>query len=287
MPWRAEKMTNLGSISMVKNALSVSLLALALPHFNLGIARSAAAQTPDPALVALAEGPQRSDVNKARDRYRHPIEVLTFFGLRPDANVVEIIPGKAGYWVEILAPYLKDHGHYTASGDEEHDLAPLKARIAANPEFYGKTVMTEFHGSDEEIAPPGSADFVLTFRNIHDWMRDGTAEAAFRSFYKALKLGGMLGLEDHRGRTDLPQDPKAKSGYIRQDYVVALAEGAGFKLIGSSEINANPKDTKDYPEGVWTLPPTFRLKDQDKEKYAAIGESDRFVLKFQKPTDAK
>ena len=253
----------------------------------LGLPLHAAEPSADPALAALVDGPQRSDANKARDRYRHPLEVLTFFGVKADSNVVEIEPAKAGYWVEVLAPYLKDRGRYTASGDAERDIAPLKAKAAASPELYGKTTVTEFSGGDQDIALPGSADFVLTFRNIHDWMRNGTAEEAFREFYKALKPGGILGLEDHRGRPDQPQDPQAKSGYVRQDYVIALAEKAGFKLIGSSEINANPKDTKDYPEGVWTLPPTFRLKDQDREKYAAIGESDRFVLKFQKPVDAK
>jgi predicted methyltransferase len=258
-------------------------------YFGLSPGQSftAALQQPDPALAAIINGPQRSNANKARDRYRHPLEVLTFFGLKADSNVIEIVPGKAGYWAEILARYLKDRGLYTASGDPERDIAPLKARMAASPELYGKTVISGFTGGDQEIAPPGTADFVLTFRNIHNWMRAGTADAAFRAFYKALKPGGILGVEDHRGRLDQPQDPQAKSGYIRQDYAVALAEKAGFKLIGSSEINANPKDTKDYPEGVWTLPPTYRLKDQDRDKYSAIGESDRFVLKFAKPAEAK
>jgi predicted methyltransferase len=244
-------------------------------------------QVADTALAALVDGPQRSDANRARDRYRHPLELLFFFGVKASSNVVEIVPGKAGYWAEILAPYLKDRGRYTAAGDGERDIAPLKARIAANPELYGKASLTEITSGGDDVAPAGSADFVLTFRNVHDWMRDGIAEAAFQSFYKALKPGGILGVEEHRGRPDQPQDPQAKSGYVRQDYVIALAEKAGFTLTDASEINANPKDTKDYPEGVWTLPPTFRLKDQDKEKYAAIGESDRFVLKFQKPIAAK
>jgi predicted methyltransferase len=248
---------------------------------------SAALAQPDPALAAIIDGPQRSEANKARDRYRHPLEVLTFFGIKADSNVVEIMPGKPGYWVEILAPYLNDRGHYTVSGSADRDLAPMKARIAAAPELYGKTVLTGFTGGAQEVAPPGSADFVLTFRNLHDWMRAGTAQEAFRAFYKALRPGGILGIADHRGRPDQPQDPQAKSGYVRQDYTIALAEKAGFKLIGSSEIDANPKDTKDYPEGVWTLPPTYRLGDQDREKYAAIGESDRFVLKFEKPAEAK
>jgi predicted methyltransferase len=254
---------------------------------NLGQSFPEALQQFNPALAAIIDGPQRSDANKARDRYRHPLEVLIYFGVTADSNVIEIVPGRAGYWTEILAPYLKDRGHYTAAGDPERDIAPLKARIAASPELYGKTKITEFMGGDQEIAPPGSADFVLTFRNIHNWMRAGTADAAFHAFYEALKPGGILGVEEHRGRPNQPQDPQAKSGYVRQDYAIALAEKAGFKLIGSSEVNANPKDTKDYPEGVWTLPPTYRLKDQDREKYSAIGESDRFVLKFVKPAEAK
>jgi predicted methyltransferase len=241
----------------------------------------------DPSLKAVIAGPQRSIANIARDVYRHPVEVLTFFGVQPESHVVEIIPGKAGYWTEILAPYLKDHGRYTASGDAERDIAPLKARIALSPELYGKMNLTEFAGGNQEVAPRGSADFVLTFRNIHNWMPGGTAEGAFRAFYRALKPGGILGVEEHRGKPDQPQDSQAKSGYVRQDFVIALAEKAGFKLAGSSEVNANPKDTKDYPEGVWTLPPTYRLGMQDRAKYAAIGESDRLVLKFQKPFDAK
>jgi predicted methyltransferase len=269
--------------TMFAIAVSVSL------YFGLRLGQSIAAvmQPPDPALAAIIDGPQRSEANKARDRYRHPLEVLTFFGVKADSNVVEIVPGRAGYWIEILAPYLKDRGHYTASGDAERDIAPLEARIGEIPGLYGKITVTEFTGGDQEIAPQNSADFVLTFRNIHNWMRAGTANAAFRAFYKALKPGGILGVEEHRGRPDQPQDPQAKSGYVRQDYAIALAEKAGFKLLGSSEVNANPKDTKDYPEGVWTLPPTYRLKDQDRDKYSAIGESDRFVLKFAKPAEAK
>jgi predicted methyltransferase len=278
------KKARVSALHKITVVLGAPLLAFGL---SLGLSLSAVSQSPDPALAALVNGPQRSEVNKLRDRYRHPLEVLTFFGVKASSNVVEIVPGKAGYWTEILGPYLKDRGRYTASGDSERDIAPLKARIAANPELYGKTSITEFGSGDQDIAPPGSADFVLTFRNIHDWMRDGTADAAFRAFYRALKPGGVLSLEDHRGRPDQPQDPQAKSGYVRQDYAIALAEKAGFKFIGSSEVNANPKDLKDYPEGVWTLPPTYRLKDQDREKYAAIGESDRFVLMFRKPSGAE
>ena len=154
------------------------------------------------AVKAVIAGPQRSIANIARDVYRHPLEVLTFFGVQPESHVVEIIPGKAGYWTEILAPYLKDHdlkdhGRYTASGDAERDIAALKARIALSPELYGKMNLTEFAGGNQEVAPRGSADFVLTFRNIHNWMRGGTADGAFRAFYRALKPGGILGVEEH------------------------------------------------------------------------------------------
>ncbi|MGD0722448.1 MAG: methyltransferase [Roseiarcus sp.] len=243
------------------------------------------------ALRALVDGPQRGAGNRARDPYRHPLEVLTFFGVPDDATVVEILPGAAGYWTEILAPYLRAHGRYIAansdrdspSAEAQKDNAGFAAKIAADPALYDKVETADFHPGAKPLAPDGAADFVLTFRNIHNWMAAGTADLAFAAFFKALKSGGVLGVEEHRGRTDQPQDPLAKSGYVRQDYAVALAQAAGFKLAGASEVNANPNDTKDYSVGVWALPPTYRLKDQDRAKYAAIGESDRFVLKFVKP----
>jgi predicted methyltransferase len=242
-------------------------------------------------LQALAGGAQRGEGNRARDPYRHPVEVLTFFGVADNATVVEILPGASGYWTEILAPYLKSRGRYIAANPDKDTPSPeaqrdnqgFAAKVAADPADYSKVEVAEFHPGQKELAPAGTADFVLTFRNIHNWMAAGTADQAFQTFFKALKPGGVLGVEEHRGRTDQPQDPVAKSGYVRQDYAIALAEAAGFKFAGASEVNANPKDTKDYPVGVWALPPTYRLKDQDREKYAAIGESDRFVLKFVKP----
>jgi predicted methyltransferase len=258
----------------------------------LGVGGAAFAQSADvAALRALVDGGQRSPANRARDGYRHPFETLTFFGVAAGSSVVEILPGASGYWTEILAPYLKAQGRYIAangdrdspSAEVQKDNAGFAAKIAADPADYGKVETAEFHPGVKELAPPGSVDFVLTFRNIHNWMAAGTADQAFASFFKALKSGGILGVEEHRGRADQPQDPLAKSGYVRQDYAIGLAEAAGFKFAGASEVNANPKDTKDYPAGVWTLPPTYRLKDQDREKYAGIGESDRFVLKFVKP----
>ena len=251
----------------------------------------AQAQTPDPALKALIDGPQRSDKNRARDAYRHPLETLTFFGIKPDSKVVEIWPGASGYWTEILAPYLRERGLYIAanfdfnatSEEARKDNAGLHDKLAADPALYDKVQVTQFSADHYPIAPDGSADFVLTFRNIHNWMASGDTAGAFHAFFAALKPGGILGVEEHRAPVDQPQDPQAKSGYVRQDVAVGFAEAAGFKLRASSEVNANPKDTKDYPAGVWTLPPTYRLKDQDRAKYAAIGESDRFTLTFVKP----
>jgi predicted methyltransferase len=244
----------------------------------------------DLSLPALVAGSQRSASNTARDPYRHPLEDLQFLGVKPSDTVIEILPGGAGYWTEILAPYLRDGGRYVAAnqpktnGSEEavKDNAAFAAKTAADPADYAKVAVTDF-APPADLVPPGTADVVLTFRNVHNWMANGTVEAAFASFYRALKPGGTLGVEEHRGRPDQPQDPKAKSGYVREDTVIGFAEAAGFKLAARSDINANPKDTKDYPDGVWTLPPTYRLKDKDRDRYAAIGESDRMLLKFVKP----
>lgn len=225
----------------------------------------------------------------ARDAVRHPLEELTFFGIKPDQTVVEISPG-GGYWTEILAPYLRDHGElYTAidtpGESAEGDMldARFTQKLKSDPDRYGKVIVTTFGTQGGEVAPAGSADLVVTFRNLHNWMNAGYADKAFASFYNALKPGGILGIEEHRARPDKPQDPKAASGYVREDYTIALAKKAGFILVGSSEINANPKDTTDWPRGVWTLPPALALGDTDRAKYEAIGEADNFVLKFRKP----
>jgi predicted methyltransferase len=247
----------------------------------------------DVKLQQLVAGPQRTASMAARDIFRHPYEVLHFFGVKDDMVVVEIWPGGAGFWTEILAPYLHDHGQYYAALDEAANAsqealksnAAFAAKMAANPAIYDRVKTTEFAADRHDIAPPGSADMVVTFRNVHNWMASHEDAAAFATFFKALKPGGILGLEEHRGLTSIPQDPEAKSGYVRQDYAIALAEKAGFKFVGSSEVNANPKDTKDYASGVWTLPPVFRLGQVDRAKYEAIGESDRMVLKFVKPKE--
>ncbi len=258
---------------------------------TLGVATAAVGQGTDTArLQALVDGPQRSPENRARDPFRHPDEDLRFFGIAPTDTVVEILPGGSGYWTEILAPYLRDRGRYLAANPPKTDASDeavkgnlaFAAKVAGDPADLGRTETTAF-APPEDLAPPGTVDAVLTFRNVHNWMADGTAPAVFATFYRALKSGGTLGLEEHRGRDYQPQDPLAKSGYVRQDAVIALAEKAGFRLSGTSEANANPKDTKDYPAGVWTLPPTYRLKQTDRARYAAIGESDRMLLRFTKP----
>ena len=240
-------------------------------------------------LGGWSAAPHRSARNAVRDAYRHPVETLAHFGVRDDSTVVEILPGSGGYYMEILAPYLKPRGRYIAASRDElappqylEDHRKLLARLKAEPELYGKVVVTKFNAGLHEVAPRGSADFVLTFRNLHNWIERGEVEGALRAFHRALRTGGVLGVVDHRGRADLTQEAQMKSGYVREDYAIALIEKAGFRLAGVSQVNANPKDTKDYPAGVWTLPPTYRLKDRDRAKYAAIGESDRFTLKFVK-----
>jgi len=240
-------------------------------------------------LEQMCAAAHRSARNVARDKYRHPLEVLGFFGVNDNSVVVEILPGSSGYYLEILAPYLKDRGLYIAANRDGAappqylaDHRKLLARLKAEPALYEKVQVTQFNADLHEIAPAGSADFVLTFRNLHNWIARNEIDGALRAFHKALKPGGVLGVVDHRGRLELSQDAQIKSGYVREDFAIALFEKAGFKLIGVSEVNANPKDTKDYEKGVWTLPPAYRLKDKDRAKYTAIGESDRFTLKFVK-----
>lgn len=243
------------------------------------------------ALDAALKGAHRSDANKARDVYRHPRETLTFFGLRQEMTVVELWPGSGGWYTEVLAPILRSKGKLyaahidpdTASQGARDGLKSYRDKLAADPEIYGKVVVTALGPAATEIAPEGSADLVVTFRNIHNWMARDWAAKAFGAAFKALKPGGVFGVVEHRGNPAVPQDPKAASGYVNEDHAVRMIEAAGFKLVARSEVNANPKDTKDYEHGVWTLPPNFRLGDQDRAKYAAIGESDRFTLKFVKP----
>jgi len=252
----------------------------------------AADAKPD-ALAAAIASPARTPKYVARDVYRHPSETLRFFGVHQDLTVVEIWPGR-GWYMEILAPYLRDKGHYYAaieapdvagaSKEAKDDAAALRKRIADDPAHYGKVTLTELHPPQlTEICPPGTADVVLTFRNVHNWIDAGVQQAQFDAFFKALKPGGVLGVVEHRAKPGTTPEESRKSGYVDEAYIKKLAANAGFRFDAESPVNDNPKDTKDYPEGVWTLPPTLALGDKDRAKYLAIGESDRMTLRFVKP----
>tara|TARA_R110000772_G_scaffold145380_2_gene255240 strand:- start:669 stop:1508 length:840 start_codon:yes stop_codon:yes gene_type:complete len=231
-------------------------------------------------------GDHRSAKNKARDEYRHPKQTLEFFGFNPMMTVVEITPG-GGWYTEILAPALKGKGklygaHYPDTGEDNYYSNSRKqlVKMLASNDVFSEVELTNFiPRQTSELAPAGTADMVLTFRNLHNW-RDEGVEQAFKDAYKALKKGGILGVVEHR----LPEgvDPKKAIGYVSQSKTIEQAKAAGFTLAASSEINANPKDMAVYPKGVWTLPPVLRLGDEDKAKYMAIGESDRMTLKFVK-----
>ncbi len=256
-------------------------------------ALTAAATLAAPALAAPFDaalaGPQRSAANKARDVHRHPAQTLAFFGIKPDMTVVEISPS-GGWYTEVLAPYLHDKGIYYAAGANpaggERAAAAVKSfqdKLAANPAAFDKVKLSVFTKGTMDIAPAGSADAVLSFRNVHNWHMGGYAPDAFKAFFAALKKGGTLGIVEHRLPEDKPDALMSESGYMKVSYVKKLAADAGFKFVGASEVNANAKDRKDYPKGVWTLPPNYAEGDKDKATYAAIGESDRMTLKFVKP----
>jgi predicted methyltransferase len=261
---------------------------------SMGAHAQKAAAGSDPAFAqkidGVLAGAWRSDKNKARDKYRHPKETLTFFGVTPTQTVIELYPG-GGWYTEILAPLLKDNGHYIAAivkpdkpeGEEALNKTGLRAKLNGDAAHYAGAQVVEFVPKTAALGAPGSADVVLTFRNVHNMTDDGVAEPIFKAMFAVLKPGGTLGVVDHRAKPGTTLAANKDTGYLPVDAVVKLATDAGFKLVAQSEINANPKDTKDYPKGVWTLPPTLTLKDQDREKYLAIGESDRMTLKFVKP----
>jgi len=256
---------------------------------SFALPAAVSAQTPSPALKTAVAAPTRTPGNTARDPYRHPAETLAFFGVKPTDTVVELWPF-GGWYTEIIAPYVKDQGTYYAAAmdptsqdreDVEYN-AELKKLLDAHPDLYGKVKWSVLAKSKYNIAPDGSADLVVTFRNIHNWVWAGDEKQVFEAAFRALKPGGILGVEEHRAN-DPKAEPKRGEAYVGEDYAIGLIESVGFKLAGRSNINNNPKDTKDYPKGVWTLPPSFAMGDKDHAKYAAIGESDRFTLKFVKP----
>ncbi|WP_369413327.1 class I SAM-dependent methyltransferase [Microbulbifer sediminum] len=245
-------------------------------------------------LEAVIAGDHRTPKYAERDQFRHPAETLKFMGIEPTMTVVEISPG-GGWYTEILAPYLKDAGtlyaaHFPAdseSGYFKKSLKGFEEKVKGDSDTYGAIKMAEFDPADGSLenVPEGSADAVVTFRNVHNWMGGGKEQEAFNNFFAVLKPGGVLGVVEHRAKPGTSKEDMKKSGYVTQDYVVELAEGAGFELEEASEVNANPKDTADHPKGVWTLPPSLRLGEEDRDKYLAIGESDRMTLRFRKPAE--
>lgn len=254
-------------------------------------ATGATAAAVDPALQAALGSPTRDPKNVLRDAYRHPGQTLAFFGVKPTQTVVEITPG-GGWYTEILAPYLKDGGHYVAAmydpripDQPQYRYRQSKAmdERLANTQVYGKAEVRNFDPKAPTFGPAGSADVVLTFRNAHNWVDDGTADAYFKAFFDVLKPGGTLGLVDHRAKPGTDLETMKSSGYLTEALVIELAQKAGFRLDAKSEVNANPKDTADHPKGVWTLPPTNQHDAKDDAKYKAIGESDRMTLRFVKP----
>jgi len=265
----------------------------ALASAMLVCAASGATAAEDAALKAAIAAPTRTPANVERDVYRHPYETLSFFGIQPNMTVVELAPG-GGWYTEILAPYLREHGKLIAAGSdlaapgegERKAAERFLARLNAKPEAYNKVALGVFAPPRKyDFAPAGSVDLVLTFRNIHNWMPHGpdNLKALFGSVYTSLKKGGVFGIVEHRLPDSKVQDASASSGYMHEKYVIGLAEAAGFKLLAKSEVNANPKDSADHKNGVWALPPTYANKEEDRAKYQAIGESDRMTLKFIKP----
>jgi predicted methyltransferase len=258
-------------------------------HHEMDAATSAA-------LDAAISGDHRSEKNKARDKYRRPKETLEFFGFRSDMTVVEIWPG-GGWYTEILAPALKDSGKLYAAqysvnpsyAYQRRYFGAFLSKLGEHPKVYKEVEITTLDSPNAlAIAPAGSADMVVTFRNAHNWVNPGygaplAGSLIFKSMFDVLKPGGVLGVVDHRWPDAKTEDPDAEDGYVSEQRLIDLAKAAGFELAERSDMNRNSKDDHEHPEGVWTLPPSLALGDEEREKYVAIGESDRMTLKFVKP----
>ncbi len=282
-----------GRTAFLHSPLRAAVLAAAMLS---AVILSPPARADDPSVVeqldAAINGPQRTEAFRARDVYRHPEETLVFFGIKPDQTVVEIAPG-GGWYTEILAPYLRENGKlYEAlyesndpalASEFEQDRHHFEQRLARDPAVFDRVTVGSLRAGHFAGVPANSADMVLTFRNIHNWIKDGQFDANLRAFYTALKPGGILGVEEHRAKPGISLEQVIRTGYVPEAYVIDHARAVGFQLAGRSEANRNPRDTKDYPDGVWALPPTLKGGDTDRARMLAIGESDRMTLRFVKP----
>ncbi|MFO1390560.1 class I SAM-dependent methyltransferase [Cellvibrio sp.] len=267
-----------------KLSFATPLLALSLTFFTSAPVYAGKDASVQEQLATTIAGSWRSDKNKARDQYRHPFDTLMFFGVKPNSNVIELFPGGSMWYTEILAPFLNKSGQFTVVNfkSDKPDTSQ-KDKFAADPENYGKVKVVEISKSSMSFGEPNSADFFLTFRNVHNFAMQGNHGQLFAEIYKVLKPGGVLGVVDHRAAAGKTFEDVKMSGYLPEEFVIAEAKKAGFVLDATSPINNNPKDAKDYPKGVWTLPPVLAEGETNKEKYLAIGESDRFTLRFVKP----
>ncbi len=280
------------TLSLVLGACASTTATSASTSTTAGTAGAPTVEADGTALAAAIAGTWRDPKNSARDAHRHPQQTLEFFGVAPGQTVIEITPG-GGWYAEILAPYLRDDGHYVAAiwddaipGQPKYRYGlntTLRTKFAGNAAVYGTPDVRLFDPKAPVFGAANSADAVLTFRNAHNWVDDGNADAYFNAFFTVLKPGGTLGVVDHRAKPGTDLATMKKSGYLTEALVIELAQAAGFVLEARSEVNANPRDTADHPNGVWTLPPSNNHDDADDAKYKAIGESDRMTLRFRKP----
>lgn len=269
----------------------VSTVAALAASLSAALASAPAAAHDHDALAKAVAGEHRTPAYVERDGARHPVETLQFLGFDQGKTIVEVSPG-GGWYTEILAPAVRDHGKLIAAHFPEDATSnymqrvrgEFLAKLAANPAVYDQVEVTGYKpGTENALGAPGSADLVLTFRNIHSWLRGGTLDAFLADAHAVLKSGGHLGIVQHRAAAGADPATAGETGYVPQDWLVEQVEAAGFKLEATSEVNANPKDTADHPGGVWALPPSLRHGDENRDKYVAIGESDRMTLRFVKP----
>jgi predicted methyltransferase len=278
-----------GASLHAKPAPKATVKSAKVPAKKVTPAAKRAGITVSPDIAQAVADPARKPENVARDPYRHPAQTLSFFGLKPDMTVVEMIPS-GGWYTEILAPYLAEKGHYVGAVSPGKATDNFQAFLATNPDRYGKAQVAPFNGGQtNSFGPDGTADMILTFRNIHNLLGsteqpgDGNAPQAFADWFRALKPGGVLGITEHRLPENMDTAREKTTGYVKRSTIIRLAMGAGFQLAAASDINANPKDDHNHPDGVWDLPPTYQAGDKDRAQYEAIGESDRMTLRFVKP----